>query len=355
MRALTFARFGGPEVLEVVETETPRPAAGEVSVRVRAAGLNFFDLMVRQDHAGFPIPLPFVGGMEAVGTIEEVGAGVEGWAPGDRVLRDVTDSCRACRYCRTGQEWRCVSGAFTLNSISGAFAEVLTCRAERLVAVPDGVSDVAAAATQMSYGTAWHMLHTRAELRSGDTVLVSSVGSGLGSAAADIARAAGALVIATASTDEKLNIARERGVDHVINYRATDVREAVAEITGGVGVDIAFEHVGGDAFRAAYDSLAMDGRLVTCGWSAGMDASINLMDLCRGRKQVIGSVNRTLDDLHRCLTLISDGRLTPAIAATFPLDEARLAVELSDSRQAFGKIVLVPSNSPTRPTPAVVS
>ena len=280
--------------------------------------------------------------MEAVGVVERVGEGVVDRSPGQRVLRDVTDSCMRCRYCRSGQEWRCVNGAFTLNSISGGFAELLVCRSSRLVSVPDGIDDTVAAAVQMSYGTAWHMLHTRARVRSGDVVLVSSVGSGLGSAAADIAKLAGARVIGTASTDEKLAVAAARGVDEGINHGRVDVASEVMRLTGGVGVDIAFEHVGGDAFRAAVDSLAMDGRLVTCGWTADPAASIDLMDLCRGRKEIIGSVNRTLDDLHRCLELVASGALAPAVAATFPLERIRDAVALAEARTAFGKIVIGP-------------
>jgi NADPH:quinone reductase-like Zn-dependent oxidoreductase len=342
MRAALFERFGDADVLEIRDVPVPEPGVGEVLVRVTAAGLNQFDHQIRRGRAGFPIPLPFVGGMEAVGVVEELGEGVVGSSVGDRVLRDVTDSCMRCRYCRSGQEWRCVDGAFTLNSISGGFAERLVCRSSRLVAVPDRIDDTVAAAVQMSYGTAWHMLHARARVRSGDVVLVSSVGSGLGSAAADIAKLAGARVIGTASTDEKLASAAARGVDEVINHRRVEVASEVLRLTDGIGADIAFEHVGGDAFRAAVDSLAMDGRLVTCGWTADASASIDLMDLCRGRKEIIGSVNRTLGDLQRCLELIASGRLAPAVAATFRLERIRDAVALAESRTAFGKIVITP-------------
>jgi len=338
-----FQAFGSADVLEVQDVQARSPGPREVAIRVTAAGINYFDLQIRRNEAGFPIPLPFIAGMEAVGVIDEVGEGVEGWAEGDRVLRDVTDSCGKCRYCRSGQEWRCVGGALGMDSISGAFAERLVCSARRLVRVPDAIPDVEAAAVQMSYGTAWQMLHERAGLRSGDTVLISSVGSGIGAAAADIAHAAGAFVIGTGSRDERLEVARERGtVDATINYTSTDVTEEALRLTGGVGVDVAFEHVGGVAFDAALASLAMDGRLVTCGWTAGLDAGLNLMDLVRQRKQVIGSVNRTLDDLHRCLALVARGRLRPAVAATFPLEQGRTAVQLVESRSAFGKVVITP-------------
>jgi NADPH:quinone reductase-like Zn-dependent oxidoreductase len=193
----------------------------------------------------------------------------------------------------------------------------------------------------MSYGTAWQMLHAQAGLQGGETVLVSSVGSGIGAAAADIASAAGAFVIGTASSDIKLQQAWERGVvQATINYVTTDIVEEVLRITDGVGVDIAFEHVGGEAFGAALTALAMDGRLVTCGWTSRPDVGLNLVDLVRQRKQVIGSVNRTLDDLNRCLELVARGTLRPSVAATFQLDDVQAAVEFLESRNAFGKVVL---------------
>lgn len=340
MRAVAFEQFGGPEVLEVRDIEPPVPGPGQVLVRVLAAGVNAFDLQIRQGLAGFPIPLPFVGGMEAVGVIEALGDGVEGWTTGQRVLRDTNDSCNACRYCRSGQEWRCVSGNFTYDSISMGFAELLVCDARRLIALPDAIDDVTAAAVQMSYATAWHMLHARAGLLSGDRILISSVGSGLGLAAADIAREAGAFVIATSSSDEKLEKAKARGVDEVINYTTTNVPERVMEITGGAGVEISFEHVGGDAFADALASLAIDGRLVTCGWPAGREVGFDLMDLCRMRKQIIGAAGKSADDLHRCLELVERGRLSPEIAATFPLEQVREGVELLERRAAFGKVVI---------------
>lgn len=340
MRALVFEQFGGPEVLEIGEVEPPLPGPGQVLVRVTAAGLNAFDLQVRQGLAGFPIPLPFVGGMEPVGIVERVGDGVDQWAPGQRVLRDVNDSCGVCRFCRSGAEWRCVRGNFSIDSISMGFAELLVCDARRLIAVPDGISDITAAAVQMSYGTAWHMLHSRATLRPGDRVLVSSVGSGLGLAAADIAREAGAFVIGTSSSDEKLEQAKARGVDELINYTTDDVAERVMEITDGGGVEIAFEHVGGTAFADALASLGVDGRLVTCGWVAGQDVGFGLMDLCRMRKQIIGSSGKTADEIHRCLELVEDGRLSPQIAATFSLEHAGQGVELLEHRAAFGKVVI---------------
>lgn len=348
MRALVFERFGGPDVLEIRELPVPSPGPGEVVLQVTAAGLNGFDHEIRHDRAGFPIPLPFVGGMEAVGIVHAVGDGVTGWRTGDRALRDIVDPCRRCRYCRSGREWRCVDGATTFGSLSGAFAEFLVCRAERLVGLPDAIDDVRAAAVQLSYGTAWHMLHARARVESGDVVLIGSVGSALGAAAADIARIAGATVIGTASTDERLAVAAGRGVSHVVDARTTDVREAVMDLTDGEGVDVAIDHVGGDAFREAYDCLAMDGRLVTCGRGGGA-AVVDLQDLREGRKEIIGSVSRTLEDLHRCLDLVAAGRLDPAVAATVPLDRAADAFRLADRQTAFGKIVIRPSASADGP------
>jgi NADPH:quinone reductase-like Zn-dependent oxidoreductase len=343
MRALRFCEFGGPDVLEVAEVPAPAPAPGQAAVRVTAAAINRFDLQVREGTAGLPITLPWIGGMEAAGVILELGDGVEGWAIGDRVLRDVTDSCGACRHCRSGREWRCVRGALTLNSISGGFAEMLVCDARRLVRIPDGLADVVAATVQMTYGTAWQMLIERADLRAGEIVLINSVAGGVGAAALDIAKHAGAFVIGTASSEEKLARACSYGLDAAINYRSTDVAAEVRRITDGQGVDVALDHVGGDAFLAALDALAIDGRLVSCGWHGGRTVELDLLQLVRGRKQLIGSVNRTLEDLHRCLELAARGSLRPAIAATFALEDTRDAVALLESRSAYGKVVITPT------------
>jgi NADPH:quinone reductase-like Zn-dependent oxidoreductase len=343
MRAQSFAEFGDRDVLELVELPEPKPARGEVLVRVTAAAINRFDLQVREGVSGLPISVPFVGGMEAVGVVAGLGEGVTDFSPGERVMRDVTDSCGRCRYCRSGREWRCVHGAFTLDSVRGGFADALVCDSRRLVRIPDSVSDVTAAAVQMSYGTAWQMLIARAGLRAGERVLVSSVGSGVGSAALDIAKHAGAFVIGTASSAGKLETARDRGLDVGINYRTTDVAAEVSRLTGGEGVDIAFDHVGGASFITALDSLAMDGRLVSCGWHDGGRVEIDLARLIRSRLQITGSVNRTLDDLTRCLELVAQGALTPAIAATFALEDACQAIALVEDRTAFGKVVLIPT------------
>ena len=347
MRAVVARALGGPEELEVCEVPTPRPGAGQVAITVTAAGINRFDLQLREGAAGWAVPVPWIGGMEAVGVISALGEDVEDRALGERVMRDVTDCCGVCRYCRSGREWRCLDGALGLESISGGFAEVLVCDARRLVRLPDELPDVSAAALQMSYGTAWHMLFARAGLQAGETVLISSVAGALGAAALDIAKHAGAFVIGTASSDEKLAIASQRGLDVAINYRTTDVASEVRRVTGGTGVDVAFEHVGGRAFEAALQSLAMDGRLVSGGWHAGGRVTLELMELARGRKQIIGSVNRTLEDLHRCLELAARGRLRPAVAATFPLESIIPAVALVESRTAFGKVVVTP-NPPAR-------
>jgi NADPH:quinone reductase-like Zn-dependent oxidoreductase len=343
MRAVVARRLGGPERLELCEIPTPQPGPGQVAITITAAGINRFDLQLREGTAGIAVPLPWVGGMEAVGVVSALGDGVDDRSLGERVMRDVTNCCGSCRYCRSGREWRCVHGALGLESISGGFAEVLVCDARRLVALPDELPDVTAAAVQMSYGTAWHMLFSRAGLQAGEVVLISSVASALGAAALDIAKHAGAFVIGTASSDEKLTIATQRGLDVAINYRASDVVAEVRRVTAGDGVDVAFEHVGGPAFDAALQSLAMDGRLVSGGWHAGGSVTLELMDLARGRKQIIGSVNRTLEDLHRCLELAASGRLRPAVAATFPLESIGAAVALVESRRAFGKVVVTPN------------
>src|SRR5204863_6092020 len=177
--------------------------------------------------------------------------------------------CGDCRFCRSGRESLCTNAGFISFSTSGGYAEQLVCSTRHLMRVPDELTDEGAAALQIAFGTAWHMLFTRGRLQLGETVLINAVGSGIGSAAVQLAHLAGATVIGTASSDDKLARATELGMDHGINHTEQDVAEEVMRLTGGGGVDLVFEHVGGDLFQKGLDSLGKDGRLVICGGHAG--------------------------------------------------------------------------------------
>ncbi|MFN8187713.1 MAG: zinc-binding dehydrogenase [Gaiellales bacterium] len=342
MKAVRFHEFGHADVLRVEEVDDPRPGPGEVSIRIRASALNHLDVDVREGVSRFPVNLPHTLGVEIAGDIEEVGEGVTGWQPGDRVNPYIMGTCGECRYCRTGRESLCLSSGFISFTTGGGYAEKLTCPARQLIRIPDNVSYEDAAALQVAFATSWHMLFTRANLRAGESVMINSVGSGIGSAAVQLARQAGAFVIGNASTQDKLDRARELGMDVGINHRTEDVVERVMEATDGKGVDVVYEHVGGELFQKGLDSLTKDGRLVICGGHAGEVVPFDIIPFFRTQRSVIGSFVYTQVEVGKVFELASHGKLRPLVHRTFPLDEAREAMELMERREHFGKILLTP-------------
>lgn len=343
MRAVRFHEFGGPEVLRLEEVEEPRPGPGQALLRVEACALNHLDVDVREGISRFPIEPPHTPGLEVVGRIESLGPDASGeWKPGDRVMPYLLGTCGRCRFCRKGQEELCLTPQFISFATSGGFAEKLVCSTGQLLPVPEALSVEEAAALQIAFGTSWHMLFTRGGLRPGETVLVSSVGSGIGSAAVQLARIAGAFVVGTASSDEKLERAHELGMHVGINYRKQDVAEEVMRITGDRGADLVYEHVGGEAFQRGLDSLRKDGRLVTCGAHAGEVVSFDIIPFFRAEKQVIGSFVYTREEVEQVLRMSERGLLTPVVHESYPLERAREAMEALEGRQTFGKVLLVP-------------
>jgi NADPH:quinone reductase-like Zn-dependent oxidoreductase len=224
---------------------------------------------------------------------------------------------------------------------SGGYAEQLVCSVGHLLRVPDELSDDAAASLQIAFGTAWHMLFTRGRLGPGETVLINSVGSGIGSAAVQLAHLAGATVLGNASSDEKLARASELGLDHGINHATQDVVAEVMRFTGDRGVDLVFEHVGGKLFQDGLDSLGKDGRLVICGGHSGEVVPF-IIPCFRSQKQIIGSFVYNREEVQSCLELAKAGKITPLVHAKFPLADAREAMAMMERREHFGKIVLEP-------------
>jgi NADPH:quinone reductase-like Zn-dependent oxidoreductase len=342
VKAVVFHEFGGPDVLGLEEVADPEPGPGEVTLEILACGLNHLDVDIREGISRFPVEPPFILGCEVVGRIAALGEGVSGWAVGERVLPCLMNPCGECRYCRSGRESLCLAPGFISFSTTGGYAERLACSARHLVRVPDTLSDEAAAATQIAFATSWHMLFTRGKLLPGETVLINSVGSGIGSAAVQLAKLAGAFVIGNASSDEKLARARELGMDVGINHQTQDVVEEVMRATDGRGVELAYEHVGGELFQQALDSLAKDGRMVICGGHSGEVVPFDIIPFFRGQKQIIGSFVYERLEVEKVLDLAARGLITPLVHTTFPLDRAREAMEMMERREHFGKIVLTP-------------
>ena len=342
MKAVLFHEFGHSNVLRVEEIDDPRPGAGEVLIRNRASALNHLDIDVREGISRFPVAFPHILGVEVAGEIVEVGKGVTGWAPGDRVNPYIICTCGECRFCRSGRESLCLTPGFISFSTGGGFAEMLVCPTRQLVRIPDGVSFEDAAALQVAFATAWHMLFTRAQLMAGETVMINSVGSGIGSAAVQLARRAGAFVIGNASSDEKLARARELGLDEGINHATEDVVGRVMELTDEAGVDVVFEHVGGDLFQKGLESLGKDGRLVICGAHAGEVVPFDIIPFFRAQKRIIGSFVYSRLEVEKCFDLLARGQVEPLVHSTFPLERAAEAMDVMERREHFGKILLTP-------------
>jgi len=342
VRAVVFHEFGGADVLRLEELPPPSPGPGEVLLDILACALNHLDVDVREGVSRFPVEPPFVLGVEVIGRIAEVGDGVDGWEVGDRVMPFLMATCGDCRFCRSGRESLCTNAGFISFSTSGGYAEQLVCSTRHLMRVPDELTDEQAAALQIAFGTAWHMLFERGRLRAGETVMINSVGSGIGSAAVQLAHLAGATVIGNASSDGKLARAAELGLDHGINHETQDVVAEVMRLTNDRGVDLVYEHVGGKLFQAGLDSLDKDGRLVICGGHAGEVVPFDIIPFFRMQRSVIGSFTYTRAEVETCLELARRDKIMPLVYKTFPLDEAREAMLTMERRENFGKIVLKP-------------
>jgi NADPH:quinone reductase-like Zn-dependent oxidoreductase len=340
VRAVVFHEFGGSDVLRLEDMQDPRPGPGEVTLNIAACALNHLDVDVREGTSRFPIEPPHVLGLEVVGRISELGEGVEGWNVGERAMPYLMDTCGHCRFCSTGRESLCLTPGFISFAHTGGYAERLVCSASQLIRVPDELGDVEAAAVQIAFATAWHMLFTRGKLRAGETVLVNSVGSGIGSAAVQLAHMAGAYVIGNASHDEKLARASELGMDAGINYTKQDIVEEVMRLTDDKGVDLVYEHVGGELFQKGLESLSKDGRMVICGGHGGEVVNFDIIPFFRAQKSVVGSFVYTRGEVETCLELARRGRITPIVHTTLPLERAKEAMDLMESRECFGKIVV---------------
>jgi NADPH:quinone reductase-like Zn-dependent oxidoreductase len=326
VKAVTYHEHGGPEVFRVEDVPEPTPGAGEVVVRVRAAAINHLDVDHRQGSSRFPVTLPHIGGIELVGEIARIGAGVEGWHEGDRVAPYLLGN----------------GSNFVGVNYPGAFAEYATVQAGSLVRLPDAISWEAGAALQVAFGTAFHMLFNRAKLKIGETVMINSVGSGIGSAAVQLAKLAGAYVIGNSSGDAKLAKAAELGQDVGVNYRTQDLVAEVMAATGGKGVDVVFEHVGGEMFQKSLDVLAGGGRLVTCGGHAEEVVPFDIIPFFRAQKSVIGSFVYDRDEFETCVALCARGQITSLVDSVYSLDATADAFRRVESREHFGKVVIKP-------------
>jgi len=322
MKAVVCEKYGPPDSLVVKDLPSPRAGAAEVVISVKAASVNFPDVLIIENKYQFKPPLPFSPGSELSGVIKEVGPGVSGWKAGDRVL------------------------AYTAY---GAFAEEVKVESNRLVGLPAKMSFEEGAAFILTYGTSDHALRDRAALASGETLLVLGAAGGVGVAAIEIGKALGARVIACASSDEKLAVCREHGADATINYASEDLRERIKALTEGRGPDVVYDAVGGPYTEPAFRSIAWRGRLLVVGFAAGEIPKLPLnLALLKGASVVgvfWGDFGRRepkpfAESLRQIAAWYEQGKLRPHVSERFPLEKAADALKLMAARKVKGKVVL---------------
>ena len=350
MKVAWFHRFGGPEVLVCEETAKPAPGPGEALVRVRAVGVNHVDLDHRAGTSRIPVTFPHILGREFAGEVAALrgragaplgGAG-EALKEGDRVWVTCRLPCGECEFCIGGQDNLCLKEGYFGLDLPGGYAEYVTVPIASLNPLPAHVGFDAAAASQVAFGTAWHVLINRGGLRAGQSVLIQAAGSGIGSAAVQVAKLAGATIFVTAGSAEKLERARALGAHHAINYSAGNFAERVLELTGGRGVDVVMEHIGGEVFTQSLQCLKRNGVIVTVGAHAGEVVSFDIIPFFRRELRLCGSKNAPVSELKAVLNLVAEGKLEPVVHRRFPLAEAAEAHRVVESRQLFGKVVLLP-------------
>jgi NADPH2:quinone reductase len=322
MRALVCKEYGPPESLVIEERPDPVPGAGEVLVDVRAAGINFPDVLAIAGTYQVKIPPPFVPGNEAAGIVEAVGAGVTRIKPGDRVI---------------------------VTPHGGGFAEKCVAPEKLCLPLPAALDFAQGAGFTVTYATSYHAFRQCTELKKGETVLVLGAAGGVGSSAIEIAKALGAHVIAAASSEDKLQFARESGADQTINYSEVSLRDAVKELTGGKGIDVVYDPVGGELAQMALRSLAWHGRYLVIGFACGdipaFPANLALLK----EASIIGvwwgtwaarNPKESLQNMAELAAMIDEGRLTPRVTERYPLEQFTDAFAAITARRAKGKVVL---------------
>lgn len=340
MKVAWFHKFGGPEVLVHEEAPKPAPKPGEALVRVRAVGINHVDLDHRAGTSRIPVTFPHILGREFAG---ELAGNAGDFKEGDRVWVTCRIPCRKCELCLAGRDNLCLKEGYFGLDIPGGYAEYVAVPIANLNALPSQVSFENAAAAQIAFGTAWHVLINRGGLQAGQTVLIQAAGSGIGSAAVQVAKLAGAaMIIATASSEKKLEQAKALGATHLINYSKEKFAEKVMALTGGRGVDVVMEHIGGEVFTQSLQCLARGAIIVTVGAHAGEVVQFDIIPFFRRELRLAGSKNASVLELRKVMGLVAEGKLKPIVHKALPLSQAAEGHRVVDSRDFFGKVVLLP-------------
>jgi len=334
MKALVLRKHGGLEELAVVnDYPVPKAIDGHVVIRVRASSFNYHDVFTVRGMPGIKVPLPVIIGLDMAGEITEVGGGVSGWKPGDRVLVNPVNKKKGLMG----------------EMLDGGMAEYCLVAADQLVRMPDGVSFEQAASLPVAYGTAHRMIITHDTIKKGERVIVLGASGGVGTGCVLLGKMLGAEVIACASSEEKLARLKDMGADHVVDYTKTDWSKWAVEKYGKPqrrsydgGVDVVINFTGGDTWHPSLRCLKRGGKLLVCGATAGYDPKEDLRYVWSFELKIIGSNSFYDEDLKGLMDLIQAGKIKPVIDKVLPLDQAREGLRLIQDREVIGKVVVTP-------------
>ena len=347
MKVVAFLEQGEIEVLQYQEIDDPVIGLDEILVKVEACAVNYLDIHARRDRPEIKQKLeetgaPHILGSDIAGEIADISDNQHQLKIGDRVLLAPCIPCGVCSDCLGGYENLCDTQELLGFQTNGGYAEYVKAPVKNAIPISDTLSFIEASALPIAYLTAWHMLITRAQLSAGDDILILGSGGSVGSAGLQIAKLIGARIFATASTDEKLERAKQHGADVTINYKDMDFSEVILEETKGRGVDVVLEHVGAATWEQSISSLAKNGRLVSCGVTTGNIGEINIRRMYQKQLTLMGSALGTPSELRILIRLAEQQKLIPIIDSTLPLKHAAKAHQLLESRRNFGKVCLIP-------------
>lgn len=343
MKAAAFFECGGPEQIQFVDVPAPTWGPDEALIRVRACALNRADLWMLNGPPDPGFRFPFWAGADIAGVVEATGERVTSVSPGDRVVVNPGLYCGVCEYCVAGEHSLCLSYDTVGGGVPGGLADYFAITADHLLPIPDDVPFHTAAAAPMTFMTAWRALVTRAALRPGEHVLILGASGGVGTACLQIARFSGAHVTAITSSQAKVERLLQLGADTALNRNEGDPWKQVRDMTGGRGVDLVVESVGGPTWQDSLQSLAKGGRLVTFGRTAGGVGHTDIGLVFWNQLQIIGSSMSNNSEFQTVMQLVFQGHLQPVIDRVFPLSQARTAFERLQNAQHVGKILVEPS------------
>lgn len=346
MKSWVVVKHGGPEVIQ--RTETPAPVVGpmEALVQVEAVGLNHLDLWLRNGVPGHKFHLPMIPGGDIAGRVLQFGPGAQAASSvkiGDPVILNAGVSCAQCEACLGGFDPLCRHYGILGETRNGGCADQIAVPIQNLIARPASISAAEGAALAIPFLTAWTMIHRKAQLRAGETILIQAGASGVSVAAIQMAKLVGATVITTVGTDEKAAKAKKLGADFVINYKTGPFREELKKILsslGKKGCEVVLDHVGADTFSESLKCLTWGGRLATCGATTGGAVSLDLKQVFFKNISILGTTMGSKADFLRIVQLVGEGKLKAVVDQVFPMADLPLAMQRLENRQAFGKVIL---------------